>query len=52
MSKYNNFELLMYAAAEKSSDALAEEFLNIDDSEFAITPSQQKRMNKLAKSYI
>lgn len=52
MSTYNNFELLMYAAAEKSCDQMADEFLNVDGTGFEITPSQQKRMNRIAKGYI
>lgn len=52
MSTYNNFELLMYAAAEKSCDQMADEFMNVDGTGFEITPSQQKRMNRIAKGYI
>lgn len=52
MSTYNNFELLMYAAAEKSCDQMADEFLNVDGTGFEITPSQKKRMNRIAKGYI
>lgn len=51
MSTYNNFELLLFAAAEKSCERQAQEFLCVDSTGFEITPSQQKRMKKIAKTY-
>ena len=51
MSTYNDFELLLFAAAEKSCERQAQEFLSVDSTGFEISPSQQKRMKKIAKTY-
>ena len=51
MSTYNNFELLLYAAAEKSCEHQTQLFLNIDSDDFEITPSQRKQFDRITKSY-
>lgn len=49
MSKNNNFEFLLFTAADECSKKQAEEFLNIDDTGFEITERQRKRMKQLVR---
>ena len=51
MSKNNNFEFLLFTAADECSKKQAEEFLNIDDTGFEITERQRKRMKQLVRKY-
>lgn len=44
MKKYNNFELLLTAAAEECCEQEATDFLSIDTANFAITRSEEKRI--------
>ncbi len=45
----NNFELMLAVAAAKSAEAEVEEFLNLDGSDFPITPETRKRFNKMLR---
>lgn len=44
MKKYNNFELLLTAAAEECCEQEATDFLSIDAANFEITRSEEKRI--------